>query len=105
VTAARGLGPSPPAELLLTASAAGAAVVTRAASCDAILVALDPDGRERGRRPVAAGGCGGRDVSVHGIEAYAGGVALGGALRGEADLGGGVERPSATDGFAMGVAP
>jgi hypothetical protein len=103
---ARALDAGPPDEVLLTASPAGAVVVARARSCAAALAALDAEGRVRWSRPVAPASCNGDEVSVHAVETLAGGrIAVGGALRGDADLGRGVAQPSATDGFAIAVVP
>lgn len=104
--AARGLGASPPGELLLSVAAGGAAVVTGAGSCEATLTALEADGRARWHRPVAVAECGGEEVSAHAVEVLQGGaIAVGGALRGDADLGGGLEQAGATDGFVVAVLP
>jgi hypothetical protein len=106
VRSTRGLGAGSSGEMRLAVSPAGAALVTRAASCAATVVALEADGGTRWSRPVAPAACGGQDLSVHAVEVLAGGgIAVGGALRGDADLGAGVAQPSATDGFVAGMLP
>jgi hypothetical protein len=108
VASARALGASPPGELLLAVSpGGGVAIVTGAATCAAQVVSLAADGAPRWARPVApAAACEGDDLSVHAVEVTAAGVvAVAGALRGPADLGKGVETPSAIDGFIVAVQP
>ena len=80
----------------------GAVVVTGADACTAAVVSIDAAGAPRWRRPVAASGCGSRDLVVHSV-AVAGTsrILLGGAMSAPIDFGTGTLTALATDAFVV----
>jgi hypothetical protein len=102
-----GLGAADGVAPLLAVDGAGrSAVVTHADGCGATVAELDASGAQAASRPLAAGGCGGRALVVHGVAwAPSSVVALGGALSAAVDFGTGPVAVQATDGFLAALSP